>query len=144
MAELLNESSEETLTTIARIFTEVMEPGAKVPDYWKKSSIRVLFKKGDSKSPENYRPIYIIPILYKLFSKVLAGRLKGILNSQQSPDQAGFRPDFSCDDNKRAMNSIVHYGWQPWTSKRHLAPFITQALMSPPLRKTYPQLMSAY
>ena len=99
VAELLKSSSVETLRIIAKLFTATMKPGAVIPESWKKSSIRVLFKKGDSRQPENYRPICIIPVLYKLFSKVIAGRIKDILNSQQSTDQAGFRPDFSCDDN---------------------------------------------
>ena len=49
--------------------------------------------------PENYRPICIIPILYKLFSKVVCGRIKKILFKEQSCDQAGFREGFSCDDH---------------------------------------------
>ena len=48
--------------------------------------------------PENYRPIAVIPILYKLFSKMLCARVKGQLEMQQSVDQAGFRSGFSCDD----------------------------------------------
>ena len=99
VAELLKSSSDGTLEVIAKLFTSIMKPESSIPDYWKKSSIRVLFKKGDCKNPENYRPISIIPVLYKLFSKVLVGRIKETLNSQQSPDQAGFRPDYSCDDN---------------------------------------------
>ena len=70
-----------------------------VPDYWKSSSIGILLKKGDERLPENYRPICIIPILYKLFSRVVCGRIKNRLTAEQSEDQAGFRPDYSCEDH---------------------------------------------
>ena len=62
-----------------------------------------MFKKGDQQQPENYRPICIIPTLYKLFSKVVCGRIREKLNAEQSMDQAGFRPDFSCDDHLFAI-----------------------------------------
>ena len=78
-----------------------------VPDYWKASSIRVLFKKGDDRLPENYRPICIIPILYKLFSRVLCARIRDRLNAEQSCDQAGFRPDYSCDDHLFAATILA-------------------------------------
>ena len=45
------------------------------------------------------RPIASIPILYKLFSRLLYNRLEKCLDPQQSMDQAGFR---------RGMSTIDH------------------------------------
>ena len=60
----------------------------------------MLFNKGDPKSVENYYwPITILPILYKLFSKVLLAKVKDILCAQQSVSQAGFRKGYACDDH---------------------------------------------
>ena len=95
VAELLREGSNLLIEVITELFSAVLIPGVVVPEYWKASSIRVLLKKGDHRLPENYRPICIIPILYKVFSKVLCGRIKEQLIAQQSHDQAGFRPGFS-------------------------------------------------
>ena len=53
--------------------------------------IKVLHKSGDQQLPQNYRPIATIPILYKLFARLLYNRLEPTLDSQQSCDQAGFR-----------------------------------------------------
>eukprot|EP00959_Pyramimonas_sp_CCMP1952_P217989 4559103-Pyramimonas_sp.AAC.1 len=65
VAELLRKGSDLLVRLIADVFTAVLDPRAAVPEYWRASSIRVLFKKGDERLPENYRPICIIPILYK-------------------------------------------------------------------------------
>ena len=107
VAELLSKGSDLLMTTIADVFTAVLNPQATIPEYWKSSSIRVLFKKGDDRLPANYRPICIIPILYKLFSRVLCGRIKDILIAEQSYDQAGFRPGFSCDDHLFAITILA-------------------------------------
>ena len=56
-------------------------------------------KSGDSMLPQNYRPICIIPLLYKLFSKLLYKRLYPILDKAQCADQAGFRNKFSTIDH---------------------------------------------
>ena len=76
VAELLRCGNDFLLEMIAHIFTAIINPQAAVPEYWKSSSIRFLFKKGDDRSPENYRPICIIPILYKLFSRFICGRIR--------------------------------------------------------------------
>ena len=86
VAEFLGNGSEMLMDILAEFFTAVMKPQTAVPDYWKVSSIKVLFKKGDQREPGNYRPICIIPILYKLFSKVLCARIKAELNAEQSMD----------------------------------------------------------
>ena len=95
VSELLNEASDELIQTVADIFTAILKPGEEIPPAWKSSSIKVLFKKGDPKLPENYRPVCIIPILYKVFSKVICERIKESLLEEQSLDQARFRPDLA-------------------------------------------------
>ena len=57
-----------------------------VPDDWRRSRLVVLFKKGDPKMPSNYKPIAILPLLYKLFSRMLCSRLEERIMSQQSSD----------------------------------------------------------
>ena len=107
VAELLSNGSDLLLQMIADIFTAVLDPRTSVPGYWKASSIRVIFKKGDARLPENYRPICIIPIIYKLFSRVLCGRIRDTLVAEQSYDQAGFRPGYSCDDHLFAATILA-------------------------------------
>ena len=107
VSELLRSGSDLLMDMVAQVFTAVLNPQAAIPDYWKASSIRVLFKKGDERLPENYRPICIIPILYKLFSKVVLKRIRDHAISEQSPDQAGFRPDYSCDDHLFAITVLA-------------------------------------
>jgi len=99
VAELLKCSCTYLLQMVADVFTDILQPKSEVPAYWKETRLKVLFKKGDPQCAGNYRPISIIPILYKLFSKVLCERVRHTLQGAQSIDQAGFRSGYSCDDH---------------------------------------------
>ena len=103
VAELLKEGGAALHAILADVFNDILKPEMEVPKYWKETRLKVLFKKGDPQLPENYRPIAIIPILYKLFSRIVFNRIKTVLTQAQSCDQAGFRPGFSCDDNLFAI-----------------------------------------
>ena len=67
---------------------------------------------------KNYRPICLLPILYKLFSRVVRQRVQHILDAAQSPDQAGFRSGFSCDDHlltlALVLEKLVEYQLPLW------------------------------
>ena len=84
VAEFFLQGNESLVDILADTFSGVMRPHETIPEYWKASSIRVLFKKGDPRLPENYRPICIVPFIYKLFSKILHSRIKPILDKEQS------------------------------------------------------------
>ena len=71
------------------------------------AKIALLYKKGDPTLPENYRPITIIPLLYKLFAKMLYARLHSVLDEHQCPDQAGFRPNMSTTDHLFAFSMLA-------------------------------------
>lgn len=77
----------------------MLRPDMPIPSDWKRTCIKILYKKGVPQLPENYRPISILPILYKLFRQVLLARIQESLDAAQSCDQAGFRSGFSCDDH---------------------------------------------
>ena len=67
-------------------------------------------RRGAAEEPP--RGVGILPILYKLFSRMLCGRLRQNIVSQQSVDQAAYREGFSTDDhlfwppNTRAAKNI--------------------------------------
>eukprot|EP00973_Karenia_brevis_P033988 4690318-Karenia_brevis.AAC.1 len=107
VVELLKHSGEGLLQVIADVFSDVLQPQAIFPEYWKNTRLKVLFKKGDPTLTENYRPIAILPILYKLFSKVIGARVKSTLEAAQSVDQAGFRAGYSCDDHLFAVTILA-------------------------------------
>eukprot|EP00973_Karenia_brevis_P091395 12407261-Karenia_brevis.AAC.1 len=63
--------------------------------------------EGCTKTLDNYRPITLLPILYKLFARILYARIRTTLEEAQQADQAGFRSGFSCDDHLQAIVLLV-------------------------------------
>jgi hypothetical protein len=107
VAEMLHAGSQTLREVIAAMFTKVMRCEWPPPAAWKVSFVSVLFKKGDPKLPGNYRPITLLPILYKLFTRVLYLRIGSVLDAAQPVDQAGFRSGYSCDDHLLAIMLII-------------------------------------
>jgi len=84
---------------LLNLYNEVIQPTRATPTQWRQTQFTVIYKSGDPQLPQNYRPIAVIPLLYKLFSRLLYNRLETTLDSQQPPEQAGFRRHFSTDDH---------------------------------------------
>ena len=75
------------MDTIAKLFTDVLTKG-ETPTKWRLVLVKVLFKKGEKHIPDNYRPVSIVPILYKIYMKIILNRIETILNMAQTRDQA--------------------------------------------------------
>ena len=65
-----------------------------IPASWKVSRTVPIYKKGDQSQYENFRPISLLPTMYKMFSGILAARLVDTATTHQwlSPEQKGFLP----------------------------------------------------
>ncbi len=107
VVEMLKSAGRELRELIASMFTEIMRPQAQVPEAWRKTVVKVLFKKGDELAPGNYRPISILPILYKLFARIICSRITKVLEEHQSCDQAGFRSGFSVEDHLLTISILA-------------------------------------
>lgn len=64
-------------------------------------------QEGSHQDPANYRPIAMLPILYKVFSKVVCARIRMTVDKAHPVDQAGFPPGFSCDDHLLTMVMVL-------------------------------------
>ena len=64
---------------------------AEIPENWHVTIFSMLPKSGNLECPSNWRPIAILPILYKIFAKMLYYRLYPILDAWQADDKFGFR-----------------------------------------------------
>ena len=77
------------------------------------AKVIVLFKKEDQSRPQNYRPIAISPVLCKLYSGVLLRRIQDKPEQVRTPEEMGFRKDYSCSDLVHALTMISEQsvGW---------------------------------
>ncbi|KAE9414095.1 hypothetical protein Angca_008584, partial [Angiostrongylus cantonensis] len=67
------------VSTLARLFTRYLSE-YKVPTQWKTSKTVLLFRKGDLHDIDNYRPICLLPVVYKLSTRVILNKINRTLD----------------------------------------------------------------
>ncbi|KAE9417744.1 hypothetical protein Angca_006109, partial [Angiostrongylus cantonensis] len=94
------------VSTLARLFTRYLSE-CKVPTEWKTSKTVLLFKKGDLRDIGRYRPICLLPVVYKLVTLVILNRFDRTLDKRQPCEQAGFRKVFSTMDHIHTIARLI-------------------------------------
>ena len=83
-----------------------------VPDDWHKAQVAMVFKKGDPSLCDNYRPISLLAIGYKLFAAVLLDRLRNAGAEEQLwPTQFGFRRERGTNDALFVARRCLERAW---------------------------------
>ena len=77
-ADLLKDGGQIVLEKLATLYTECLITSS-VPESWKNANIILIHKKGDAKDLKNYRPISLLSVAYKVFTKVIANRISNTL-----------------------------------------------------------------
>lgn len=104
--EMLKTGNEILAQPLLSVFNKILQT-TQIPEQWTKSEIILLHKKGDKSNINNYRPISLIPNMYKLFSKLIQRRIKNVLEQYQTEEQAGFRKNRSTIDHLHVINQLV-------------------------------------
>uniref|UniRef100_A0A803P6Q0 Reverse transcriptase domain-containing protein n=1 Tax=Cannabis sativa TaxID=3483 RepID=A0A803P6Q0_CANSA len=73
------------------------------------TNIVLIPKKSQPESMSELRPIALCNVIYKILSKVLANRLKGVLTKVISKTQSAFLPGRLITDNILTSYEIMHY-----------------------------------
>ncbi|KAE9412468.1 hypothetical protein Angca_010158, partial [Angiostrongylus cantonensis] len=105
-SEDLKNLSPVLLETLAQLFIRYLSE-CKVPTLWKTGKTVLLFKKGDLHDIGNYRPICLLSVVYKLFTRVILNRIDRTLDGRQPCEQAGFQKGFSTMDHIHALTMII-------------------------------------
>ena len=77
--------------SLTLLFNSSMET-SQFPDAWKIARIVSVFMDEDKEIKSNYRPISILPVISRLFEKLIADQVYQYMNENSvfSPDQSGF------------------------------------------------------
>ncbi|KAH7693024.1 protein F43G9.7, partial [Aphelenchoides avenae] len=89
----------------AKLFNTCPRTG-RTPEGWKESKTVLLYKKGDPENIANYRPICLLSVVYKVFTKLILTRLTETLDAAQPPEQAGFRSGYCTMDHLQTINQL--------------------------------------
>ena len=73
------------------MITEAMSAG-ELPESLRQGDIILLYKKGDPEEIRNYRPITLLNVDYKIFSRIITNRLKQAVRETTHAAQLGFVP----------------------------------------------------
>ena len=95
--KLIKETVNKIKEPLCKIFDKSLQEGV-LPDDWKKANVTPIFKSGDKKRAENYRPISLTSVPGKLLEKLIRNELVDHMtrNNLFSEAQHGFIKGRSC------------------------------------------------
>ena len=99
---VVQDGGQPIIKALTQLFNRCLSDG-RVPSSWKNASVVLIHKKGDTADIKNYRPISLLPVIYKVFSHILLQRMLQALEQQE---QAGFRPGFSTTDHIHVVSQL--------------------------------------
>ena len=68
------------------------------PDELKRAEVTPIFKKEDSTNVKNYRPVSVLPVMSKVFERIMQKQINAYIEKLFSPYLCGFRKGFGTQD----------------------------------------------
>ncbi|KAE9413042.1 hypothetical protein Angca_010135, partial [Angiostrongylus cantonensis] len=93
------------VNTLARLFTRYLSE-CKVSQ-WKTSKTVAMFKKAYLHDIGDYRPICLLSVVYKLFTRTILNGIDTTLDEGQPCEQAGFRKGFKTMDHIHTITRLI-------------------------------------
>ncbi|CAI2352837.1 unnamed protein product [Caenorhabditis sp. 36 PRJEB53466] len=78
----------------------------KIPSHWKEAETILLYKGGDESKPENWRPISLMPTIYKLYSSLWNRRIRSV-KGVMSKCQRGFQEREGCNESIGILRTAI-------------------------------------
>ena len=101
--KVLKTSAMVTAETLQQLFNQALTTG-EFPSNLKNANVTPVFKKNNPLSKENYRPISVLPIISKVFEKLMQNQINLRIKSFLSHYLCGYRKDFN---TQHALISLI-------------------------------------
>ena len=93
----------------------------RIPESWQHASISLVFKKGDSSLPQNFRPIALLCVGYKCLAMILLRRIRAADSEDRvRSSQFGFRKKYSTMKALAILRKIIDSTIQDVEAKLHI------------------------
>ena len=104
--ELLRTDMEDTASMLTKCYNRLWET-ERWPKVWKKGLVVKLFKKGDLCEYNNWRGVTLLPVISKIFCRMLLERIKKGVDKKLRKEQAGFRLKRSTTEQIFILRNIL-------------------------------------
>ena len=106
--ELIKAATSFYIPMLEKLFNKILDSGI-YPEDWCKAILCPIHKKGSVTDPKNYRGISLLPVVGKVFTKILNQRLNEWADhtNMRQEEQAGFRKGYSTADQIFNLQCIV-------------------------------------
>src|SRR3569623_279919 len=106
--EMLKQGGEDLLDLTWLLIKQLFE-AERIPSDWSKGLIYPLFKGGERKNPDNYRGIYLLSIVGKVYTSILNQRLLEWCEKREKfgEEQGGFRAHRATTDQAFIVSELV-------------------------------------
>ena len=104
--DLLRADMEDTASRLARCYNRLWE-SEKWPQVWKKGLIVKIFKKGDLRECNNWKGVTLLPVISKIFCRMMLERIKIGIDKKLRKEQAGFRSKRSTTEHIFILRNIL-------------------------------------
>ena len=85
----------ESAPIITNIWHEEVVSSSMFPESLKSADVTPVYKKGDPTLVSNYRPISVLPILSKVFERLMHHQVSKYIHKHLSPFSCGYRKGFN-------------------------------------------------
>ena len=117
---ILRECAEQIAFPITMLFNKSLKAGI-FPSCLKRANVIPLFKSGKRDNLHNYRPISLLPLLEKIYEKLVYDNVHMFMSNQLGEEQHGFTQGRSvesnlsvlinsvaCDNNAKAQTDVIY------------------------------------
>ena len=111
--KLLKETLEIIVEPLVNIWNDEVIHNKKFPSKLKCADLTPIFKKLDSTLKENYRPVSILPVVSKIFERLMQNQMKDYIDKYLSPYLCGYRKGFNA---QYALTAMIEK-WKTWLDK---------------------------